>query len=89
MAHRYAHPIEVTRTGETLDSLIWRATTYRVLDVLATWHLRDRWWESGDGQGASDRTYYRVLCASTLGEHVFEVYHDTTNGRWILDRAHD
>jgi hypothetical protein len=62
---------------------------YRVLEVLATWHLRDRWWEQPEEAstvGASDRFYYRALCA---GDFICDVYYDAASARWILDRVHD
>lgn len=108
MAHRYGHLLPVVETEDTEAlvpvSFTWRGTRYRVQSILATWHLRDRWWEAGQ-EGAlssvssvssvssartpSDRTYYRVLCTGALGTGVFELYRDATAGRWVLDRALD
>ncbi len=90
MAHRYGHQIDVTLAAGTPGSFQWRGDGYRVAEVLATWHLRDRWWEQSAGDapavGASDRTYYRVRCA---GEQIFDLYYDAVSERWVLDRAHD
>ena len=75
---------------------IWRGITYHVLEVLATWHLMDRWWNPGpegyaDVSGAredheSDRHYYRLECSPGL---LCELYFDTVSDRWILDRVYD
>ena len=102
MAHRYGHPISVTLAGgpdrpdsrptplprHWLQSFVWRDQCYAVAEIIATWHLRDRWWERA-GAGASDRTYYRVCCRGSAGEQLFDLYHDTVTGCWVLDLAHD
>jgi uncharacterized protein DUF6504 len=41
---------------------------------------------SGD---PTERVYYRVRCVDPEGEQIFDLYHDTTHGQWVLDRAHD
>jgi hypothetical protein len=84
MTHRYGHEISViaTASGEPVR-LEWRDTAFRVAEVLARWHLRDRWW---DPDTASDRHYYRLQCADGL---LCDVYYDSVSGRWILDRVHD
>jgi Family of unknown function (DUF6504) len=98
MTHAYRQPIAVTPDADGRPvAFDWRGVGYRVLAVLATWHLRDRWWEEGtagtDGPdgGASDRTYYRLQCASASGrtELVCEVYHDAVGDRWVLERVYD
>jgi hypothetical protein len=88
MAHRYGRPIVVTLAAGVPRDFAWRGATYQIREVLATWHLRDRWWEPAraDAAGASDRTYYRVRC---VDEQVFDLYHDRVGDRWVLDRAHD
>lgn len=90
MAHRYGHPIQVTCAAGQPSHFIWRAVTYTVAEILATWHLRDRWWaQPGEGEGAtgaSDRLYYRVQCADGL---LCDLYCDTARGAWVLDRVHD
>lgn len=94
MAHRYGLPITVKRAADgTPAALTWRGQTYPVCEVLGTWHLMDRWWVTGVAQAlgqepraASDRRYYRLL----LSEHqVFEIYHDTSSGDWVLDVIQD
>src|SRR5262245_35231382 len=49
MAHRYGREIQVVRgaaaTGQP-SAFAWQGAIYRVEEVLATWHLRDRWWQT-------------------------------------------
>lgn len=114
MAHRYREPVEVRRASgstQTPSAFQWRGEWYLVDAVLATWRLRDRWWEgpaadvlsgmddaadvvaSGPAPhpsgGPTERVYYRVCCVDPEGEQIFDIYHDTTRGQWVLDRAHD
>ncbi len=101
MAHRYGQPVAVAAIGGQPVAFTWRGVEYAVRDVLATWHLRDRWWEpappsapsagessarTGARTGASDRHYYRVRSA---GEQIFDLYHDAAVDRWVLDRVYD
>jgi hypothetical protein len=89
MTHRYGQVIRVTPAADRPGSFEWRGATYLVKEVLASWHLRDRWWErpaGGSPAGASDRLYFRVRCAD---EQVFDLYYDAMSDRWVLDRAHD
>lgn len=94
MAHRYGQPVPVILAGDRPSSFEWHGAHYRVAEVLATWHLRDRWWARGSAAPtadsaaatASDRHYYRVRCAD---EQVFDLYHDVERALWVLDRAHD
>jgi hypothetical protein len=87
--------------GREPTAFTWRGAEYRVVEVLARWHLVDRWWlasaqvaarVSGTGvrdasrRAASDREYYRVRCAD---QQVFDLYFDAATGVWVLDRAHD
>jgi hypothetical protein len=75
---------------------VWRGTTYRVLEVLATWHLQDRWWNpasQGDADTSthgedleSDRHYYRLDCSPGL---LCDLHFDAACDRWILDRVYD
>lgn len=86
MAHRYGQPIQMTlAAGGQPSAFAWRGARYRIVETLSTWRLRDRWWET-PGEGASDRTYYRVRCA---GEQFFDLYYDAASDVWMLDRAHD
>ena len=112
MAHRYGHEIQAAGgarakaraggRGATTDhppqAFGWQRTVYRVVEVMATWHLRDRWWQT-DGSAAlaepaselgtlraSDRRYYRVRCVPAL---LCEIYHDAVTGAWVLDRVCD
>jgi hypothetical protein len=101
MAHQYGQPIHVTcaapgagarEVGEP-QRFTWRGREHVVVEILAAWHLRDRWWDlprGGDTPaspgGASDRHYYRVQCADGL---LCEVYYDTAHRAWVLDRVHD
>src|SRR5215831_7557193 len=87
MARRYNHPISVrlaTATPRThsqslslssseIQSFQWRERHYRVAEVIATWRLRDCWW---DPAHATNRTYYRVRCTGVDGEQLFDLYHD-------------
>jgi hypothetical protein len=94
MAHRYGHPIAVTlATGQSdarpqlqPQSFLWAGRCYPIAEVIATWRLRDRWWDS---TRAADRTYYRVCCRGPSGEQLFDLYHDVVTDCWVLDLAHD
>ena len=102
MAHRYGHPISVTLAGgpdrpdsrptplprHWLQSFVWRDQCYAVAEIIATWHLRDRWWvQPGDrSPEPSDRYYYRVECTDGL---LCELYHDIVCDARVLDRVHD
>ena len=88
-----AHVEREERTGAP-RSFVWRSVRYGPLEVLSTWHLRDRWWESGNPYAerhATDRVYYRVLCRLREYESlaVFEVYFDRAANVWVLDREYD
>ncbi len=51
MAHQYRQRILVTlRASGEPGGILWRGAAYSVAEVLARWHLRDRWWEARDGQ---------------------------------------
>jgi hypothetical protein len=67
---------------------VWRDRLYTVAEVLATWHLRNRWWEPvvASPTGASDRHYYRLQCTDGL---LCDLYHDVARDVWVLDRVHD
>jgi len=44
MAHRYGHPVAVTRAADgTPASFRWRGSEWPVSEVFETWHLMDRW----------------------------------------------
>jgi hypothetical protein len=45
MARQYREPIVVVLwpDGEP-RGIVWRGAAYSVVEVLARWHLRDRWW---------------------------------------------
>ena len=87
MTHRYLQPVSVSLTAGRLSAFSWRGVHYPVAEVLATWHLRDRWWEPPTSpRGASDRQYYRVR---TEDHQVFELYVEAASGQWILDCVHD
>lgn len=68
-----------------------RSVTWRVREVLATWHLvDDRWWEAtnprADRGGFTDRLYYRELCQDLA---IFELYYDRAQNTWVLDVVQD
>jgi hypothetical protein len=46
---------------------------YPVEEILSTWHLRARWWDSPQHR---DRQYWRV---QTPDFGVYELYHDQAN----------
>jgi Family of unknown function (DUF6504) len=87
MAHRYQHPISVTRAADgMLTSFCWRGHEWPIAEIYDTWHLMDRWWVVPANpathtysldRGAQDRTYYRVCCRGSVGEQVFDLYHDS------------
>ena len=83
MTRRYGHPIAVTHGEHGPLRFRWNNTAYQVVELLGTWHLRDRWWEVGT---ASDRYYYRVRCASGL---ICDLYHDVVSDAWMLDCVYD
>jgi hypothetical protein len=70
MTKRYGDPILVAvSTSDQPRCFIWRGTTYRVTEVLARWHLQDRWSEPRPSRltgvptsAESDRQYYRLEC---------------------------
>ena len=82
MAHRYGHPVTVTRaTDGTPAHVRWKGSEWPVAEVFATWHLTECWWvrlvNPGTAtyslrHGEQDRTYYRVCCRSPAGEQVFD-----------------
>jgi hypothetical protein len=94
MTQRYGDPILVAEsTISQPRCFIWRGVTYRVQEVLAMWHLQDRWWESrtrghADTQaaGESNRQYYRLECSPEL---LCEIYFDAVSDGWTLDRVYD
>ena len=88
MAHRYRHAVRVTCAEGLPHRFRWREGEHTVAEILATWHLRDRWWvQPGEGTaGSSDRRYYRIQCADGL---LCDLYHDVVADTWILDRVHD
>jgi len=89
MTHQYSQPVDVHDESGIPTLIHWRGRHYRVLEVLSTWHLRDRWWEQGSearSACASDRFYYRLLCS---GDFICDVYYDTVASQWVLDRVHD
>lgn len=104
MTRHYGQPIAVTAaesgTGQPA-AFHWRGVRYRVREILAIWHLRDRWWEAtppADApttSGASDRHYYRLRCVASAGSSgdgnglLCDVYYDAARDGWVLDRVHD
>ena len=90
MTHRYGQPVPVSLAADLPIAFQWRGVRYVVLEVLATWRLRDRWWEQASPLaavlGASDRTYFRVHC---VREQIFDLYYDAATALWVLDRVYD
>lgn len=102
MTHVYYQPIQVTLTDGKPATIHWRGLTYRVLEINEPWRLMDRWWEpagnpdipgaSTDHQGRngrSDRTYYRLHCASANEDLTCDIYFEAVGGVWILERVYD
>ncbi len=94
MTHAYQQPIQVTLTTDGQPASIhWRGITYQVLHLNEPWHLIDHEWEPpsipGDGLGRSDRTYYRLRCASAHEDLTCEIYFEAVGGVWILERVYD
>jgi hypothetical protein len=90
MTRYYGQPITVTcaQDGQP-DRFIWHGREYVILEVLATWHLRDHWWLQGLASAphdASNRTYYRARCADQV---YVELYYEAVGEQWILDRLYD
>ena len=93
MTRLYGDPVLVALHDDQLQCFIWRGTTYRVQEVLATWHLRDRWWDhpsrgaaTASAAAETDRYYYRLECSPELQ---CELYFDSTSAGWVLDRVYD
>lgn len=68
MSRRYGHAISVACDGShdggdqeagmcAPQGFVWRGITYQVAEVLATWHLRDRWWQPGPAEQAKQWDY--------------------------------
>jgi uncharacterized protein DUF6504 len=97
MTHVYYQPIKVTLADGKPASIHWRGLTYRVLEVNEPWRLMDRWWEPagtpGAGTGRSDRTYFRLRCASSHEDLTCDLYCDiyfeAVGEVWILERVYD
>lgn len=89
MTRHYGHTVQVTAEHDLPRSVVWRGVSYRVLEILSAWHLRDHWWV-GHGEAesapASDRHYYRLTCAHELQ---CDIYHDVARDLWVLDRVYD
>ncbi len=100
MTHVYYHPIRVTLADGKPATIHWRGLTYRVLEVNEPWRLMDRWWEQHsvrgaggkdrkDHKGRSERTYYRLRCASAHEDLVCDIYYEAIGEVWILERVYD
>ena len=95
MSRKYGKIVQVIATDQNQPAgFIWRGSTYHVQEILAAWHLRDRWWgmTSPASPGAqetkpSDRYYYRLQCDPELFQ--CELYYDATSMCWVLDRVYD
>ena len=92
MSRHYGLPVRVKRDAATgrPRSFVWRGVTWRVREVLSTWHLMARWWEATNPDhprgGTTDRLCYRVLCQEFA---IFEIYFDRAQNTWVLDRVQD
>lgn len=94
MTKHYGDPILVAvSTSSKPRCFVWRGTMYHVQEVLAMWHLQDRWWEDRirpqagtDAAGESNRRYYRLDCSP---EMLCEIYFDVASDGWTLDRVYD
>ena len=90
MSRRYMLPVRVAcHRNRSPSSFLWRGQRYRIVEVYSRWHLRDRWWETANpygGKGAADRWYWRVECMPWLQA---DIYHDTAQNVWVLDRILD
>ena len=93
MTHVYSRPIRVTLADGKPATIHWRGITYHVLEVNEPWRLADRWWEPagtpGAGNGRSDRTYYRLHCASAREDLTCDIYFEAVGEVWILERIYD
>jgi hypothetical protein len=87
VGHQYRQPIQVTARAGRPQRFTWREVEYHVAEILNTWRLSTRWWESAAySPGASDRHYYRLRCQDGM---ICDVYHDVARQVWILDRVYD
>ncbi len=107
MTRRYGDLILVAQHSGTSHPrcFIWRGITYQVVAVLATWHLRDRWWNptpqgASGGIGTSGPLVTREEGADFESDRHYyrldcspgllcDLYFDAACDRWILDRVFD
>lgn len=71
MSRRYGHTISVEQAQRSPGEVghaqastpsgprqfVWHSTSYRIAELLATWHLRDRWWQPGPIRQSEQREY--------------------------------
>jgi uncharacterized protein DUF6504 len=87
VGHQYLQRIQVTIQARQPKQFVWRGTSYLVAEILNTWRLSTRWWESAAySPGASDRHYYRLRCVEGM---MCDVYYDGARRGWVLDRMLD
>ncbi|MGZ3602615.1 MAG: DUF6504 family protein [Ktedonobacterales bacterium] len=105
MTRRYGHAISVTVAGSHLTGFQWNDIPYRIVEVLAAWHLRDRWWEASEADGseadgsmvdAAVSTHIQPTASNRYYYRVrcasgliCDVYHDVTSDAWVLDCVYD
>ena len=95
MAHRYGHLVAVDAIGGQPAAFTWRGVQYAVRDVLATWHLRDRWWEPAPpsapcagGSGGSSASI-RASAGGSTGASDRHYYRVRCAGEQIFDLYYD
>lgn len=98
VVRRFDEPIEVRLEGEPSASpaaFLWRGRIYAVRAVDGHWQERRAWWRGASGSAAAgDRRVWRVRAQAgrTGTPGIYELGcdgTDTTNGAWVLLRAHD
>jgi hypothetical protein len=81
MTRRYGQSIQAQVANGRIYSFKWRGIRYCVYEVLATWHLRDRWWTHlvKKLKKSSNRAYYRLDCSGDLQPEEWDRRHSAGN----------
>lgn len=83
MTRRYGQPIAVELTdGHNWLTFTWRGRQHTAR-ITSSWRLSATWWDEAT---ATNRVYYRVQTADLA---VYDLYHERTRDRWVLDVCFD
>ena len=78
MSKAYHEAIDVTLTDRQPQTIIWRMSTYTVLQTLDRWILQNKWWEREE-----KRLYYLL----ETNRATMEIYR--VGPKWVLARIMD